>query len=372
MTESLPRLMLVDDEPNIIVGITRRLHREYEIFSANSGAQALELLAVHGAMHIIVSDMRMPLMNGAALLQDAARLYPDMVRMLLTGQTDQASAVAAINDGQIFRFLVKPCAADVLRVQLKAALRQHELLSSERSLLEQTLRGAVQVLSEVLALALPEAFGKALRIRQRAQLLLESVGVSDSWRIEVAATLSQVGALTLSQDTATKLYRGQPLSPSERAAVDRLPAVAVEMLKRIPRLESVCELITLGFGPASDVPPATLEAQALRLAADFEVLHATGTSSGEIALALQARGYAVELLDALRRSVGIDGAVAHVADVTFDQLRDGMLLAEDVYSATGTLMLARGFVIKGSVIERLRGMRATLGKRDTLRVTLSD
>src|ERR1700753_691356 len=98
----LPRLLLVDDEPNIIEGITRRLRRDYQIFSAGDGAQALKLLEHEGEMHIIVSDMRMPVMGGAVLLAATCKLYPDMVRILLTGHTDLDAAISAVNDDQIF------------------------------------------------------------------------------------------------------------------------------------------------------------------------------------------------------------------------------------------------------------------------------
>jgi len=369
MTEALPRLLLVDDEPNVIEGLTRRLRREYQIYCAHDGVQALRVLEEQGEMQIIVSDMRMPVMNGAALLKDVCGLYPDMVRILLTGQTDIEAAIAAVNEGQIFRFLLKPCPTDVLRAQLRAAMRQHELIMSERVLLEQTLRGAVQALTEVLALALPEAFGKATRIRQRARQLADAVGIKDAWRLEVAATLSQVGAVTLTAETATKLYHGQTLTAEEQAAVDRLPAIAVELLKPIPRLDAVCDLISLGFSSQTGVPRA-IEAQVLRVCAEFDALHGARVSTADALTQLQTKGYDPSVLDALSVLVTTEHATGRLADVTFVELRDGMVLAEDLYSAAGTLMLARGHSIKGNVIERLRAMRPSLGSKGTIRVRL--
>jgi response regulator RpfG family c-di-GMP phosphodiesterase len=371
MSEPRPRLLLVDDEPNVIEGITRRLYRDYEIYAASDGLQALKVLAQEGEMHIIISDMRMPMMNGAALLAETCKLYPNMVRLLLTGQTDLTAAIAAVNEGQIFRFLVKPCPSEVLRVQLKAALRQHELVTAERVLLEQTLRGAVHALSEVLALAMPEAFGRATRIRQRAKLLAERVGIQDAWRIEVAATLAQIGAATLSAETATKLYRGEQLSFDERAAVDRLPTIAVELLKQIPRLQPVCELIALGFATGTGVPSA-LEAQVLRLSVEYDELHNTGLTGVDAISHLKRRGFEHALLDALAGVVAPEGAGARVLEVPLTELRDGMVLAEDVYGTNGTLLLARGHSVKANVIERLRAMRANLGARQTLRVRLPE
>ena len=369
---SLPRILLVDDEPNVIDGLRRRLRTEYEVFSANDGASALKLLEQSGELHVIVSDMRMPGMNGAALLAETYRQYPDMVRMLLTGHTDLESAIAAINEGQIFRFLVKPCPGEVMRTQLKAAIRQHELQTTERVLLQQTLRGAVDALSEVLALAMPEAFGRAQRVRQRAHTLAERVGIQDFWRIEVAATLSQVGAVTLSHDTATKLYRAETLTPAEQAAVDQLPTIALEVLDKIPRLEAVKELIALGFAVKAGPIPRALEAQALRICVEYDALHASGMAGADALAALKKRGFDGGLLAALTEIVAHETSTTRVMEVSINDLRDGMVLAEDVFAANGTLLLARGHAVKANVIQRLRGMGASLGHRSMLRVFLPD
>jgi CheY-like chemotaxis protein len=372
MTTALPRLLLVDDEPNVIEGITRRLRREFEIFCANDGAHALRVLEQHGEMHVIVTDMRMPVMNGAVLLAQVAKIYPDMVRVLLTGQADLPSAISAVNDGQVFRFLVKPCPSELLREQLKAALRQHELVTSERVLLEQTLRGAVQTLSDVLALAMPEAFGRATRLRERVRLLAQSVGIPDAWRVEVAATLSQIGAVSLPNEVASKLYHGKTLTHDEQAIVDRMPAAAIELLKPIARLSSVCELIAAGFSPARQGVPSSLEAQALRVSTDYDSLHAAGVPPHDALAQLQSRGFDAALVAALSSLVSNETVKGALADVSFKELRSGMVLAEDVYSTSGTLILARGHTIRANVVERLRALQSSLGGRQTLRVRLPE
>src|SRR6266545_290994 len=110
-----PRILCVDDEPNVLEGLSLHLRRRHEVWTATSGADALALLARDGPPEVIISDMRMPGMDGAVFLSKARQLYPETVRLLLTGQTDLMSAVSAVNQGQIFRFLTKPCApADML------------------------------------------------------------------------------------------------------------------------------------------------------------------------------------------------------------------------------------------------------------------
>ncbi len=373
MTATLPRLLLVDDEPNVIEGLSRRLRREFQIFSAHDGAQALRLLEQEGEMHVMISDMRMPNMNGAQLLAEVRKWYPDMIRILLTGQSDLESAIAAVNEGQIFRFLAKPCPTEVVRTVLSAALRQHELVDAERVLLDKTLRGALQALSDVLALAMPEAFGKATRVRNHASAAAKAVGLGEVWRIEVAATLSQVGAITLHPSLASKHYHGERLTEEEQAAVARLPVIAVELLSTIPRLEPVCDLITMGFILDDEVVPASIEAQVLRLCADYDRSSTEMKSATEAAEHLQkkAHGYDPQVVEAVFDVVK-KASVARLVDMNLHELRDGMVLAEDVYHSNGTLLLARGQRVRHNVIARLQSMKSALGTKLTVRVRLQD
>ncbi|HET6336369.1 MAG TPA: response regulator [Polyangiales bacterium] len=373
-TTQLPRVILVDDEPNVIEGLTRRLRRDYQIFSAQDGAQALRLLEQEGEMHVIISDMRMPNMNGAQLLAEVRKWYPDMVRILLTGQADLESAIHAVNEGQIFRFLAKPCPADIVKNVLQAAMRQHELVTAERVLLDKTLRGALHALSEVLALAMPEAFGKATRIRTHAAAVAKAVGLEDAWRIEAAASLSQVGAVTLSPAVASKLYHGARLTPEEQAAVARLPTFAIELLSTIPRLEPLCDLIAVGFAGEPNKVPASTEAQILKLCAQFDALSTTMKSGAEAAARLQAdsRGYDPQVLQAFFAIINAEEQGGSLHEIGVSELRDGMVLAEDLYSSTGTLLLARGQRVRGNVIARLQAMKSTLGNKQVVKVRLQD
>jgi DNA-binding NtrC family response regulator len=143
------RILCVDDEPNVLEGLERVMHRRCSLLTAGSGEEALRILAGPEAVDVIVSDMRMPRMNGATLLAECRKRSPDTVRLLLTGQADLESAISAVNDGHVFRFLTKPCPTPVLVEALTAALEQHRLITSEKILLERTLVGSMRALTEV-------------------------------------------------------------------------------------------------------------------------------------------------------------------------------------------------------------------------------
>jgi EAL domain-containing protein (putative c-di-GMP-specific phosphodiesterase class I)/DNA-binding NarL/FixJ family response regulator len=117
-----PRVLLVDDDPRILAGLRRQLHQRFRVVTANSGPEALTTLSADDDFAVVVSDMRMPGMDGAAFLAQVRVASPRSTRVLLTGQTELNAAIRAINDGQIFRFLSKPCPPEVLERCLQEAV----------------------------------------------------------------------------------------------------------------------------------------------------------------------------------------------------------------------------------------------------------
>jgi DNA-binding NtrC family response regulator len=198
------QVLCVDDEPAVLEGLEDTLHRRYHVASATSGSAALERLRQEPRTAVIISDMRMPIMNGATFLGLARGVAPNATRILLTGQTDLDAAVSAINTGQIFRFLSKPCSPPELLAAVDAAAEHHRLIISEKVLLEHTLRGSIKMLTNVLSLANPTAFGRATRIKESAGTLARAIGTDSVWAIEVAAMLSQVAYVALPETVTEK------------------------------------------------------------------------------------------------------------------------------------------------------------------------
>ncbi|MDR3415758.1 MAG: EAL domain-containing protein [Nevskia sp.] len=131
-----PRVLCVDDERSVLDGLGRVLRRHCQVLVATSGAEGLNILQSEPDIAVVVSDMRMPEMDGATFLSRAREITPDAVRILLTGQTDIGSATAAINQGQIFRFLLKPCPPPQLIEAIATAAAQYRLVKEQRAALE--------------------------------------------------------------------------------------------------------------------------------------------------------------------------------------------------------------------------------------------
>ena len=356
-TADAARVLCVDDEPHVLEGLRDSLRRSFDVHVAQSGADALALLEQDpDAYAVVISDMRMPGMSGAAFLSQARRVAPNAVRLLLTGHADLHAAIAAVNDGQLFRFLTKPCSREELLRACAAALGQHRLLVAERVLLEQTLRGSITALVDVLALTNPAAFGRAMRLRSGVQLLAERIGLDDAWELEIAAMLLQLGAVTLPDATAERLYAGAVLSEEEQAMVAEVPAATQRILGHMPRMEGVGQILAdVALPLRNEGRPPSTGARMLRIVADYDELESRGTTSPAALATMRSRDgvYDSLLLDAYALARGPSEPADEVVQIRLADLRAGMTLADDVRHRNGSLLIARGYTVTAALIERL-------------------
>ncbi len=364
------RVLCVDDEPNVLEGLALHLQRRYEVLTAPGGAAGLELLWREGNTAVVMSDMRMPGMDGATFLARSRQLVPDAVRILLTGTADLESAVAAVNDGQIFRFLTKPCPPPTLLAAVDAAAAQHRLVTAERVLLEQTLHGSIKALIDVLSLTNPVAFGRAARLKQRVAELAAKLGMHERWQVEVAAMLSQLGCIALPAETIEKMHYGKEatMTDAEKTMAARIPVVTEQLLGNIPRLEVVRGILTTYTKPYKRLESAKLPpdkqlvdrgAQLLRVATDFDALEAQGNP---VSLAIdtmrgRAARYDPEVLAALAEIHDREARRDEVREIPVAAVRVGMVFAEDVKLTTGTLLVARGYEVTAGFVERVENFK---------------
>src|SRR5262245_55854346 len=134
MTTSKHTVLIVDDEPDILFSLRGLLRTEFELLTATSGAEALEILHRHPGQ-VIITDQRMPNMTGTELLRRAHGDFSEAIRIVFTGYADIKSVVDAINHGQIYRYLTKPWDPDELIAVLHEACEQHDRISDRKSLL---------------------------------------------------------------------------------------------------------------------------------------------------------------------------------------------------------------------------------------------
>ena len=375
------RVLLVDDEPLVLEGLKRQLRKKVDIETASSGREGLAILERSGPFAVVVSDMRMPEMNGSQFLEQVRQRSPDTVRMILSGQAEIESTIAAVNLGQIFRFLTKPCPTEALFAALDAGLEQHQLVIAKRELLEKTLRGTVQVLTEILELTNPVAQQRAKRVERYAQDLCEGIGRPMSWELRLAAMLSQIGCVTLPENVLARHYAGQSVADEAQSLYRSHPRVAGKLLASIPRLEGVAAIVASQLDDMSvDGEPAELadwdgnklDALVLKVAADLDFWLGTGAAREEAARRVaQAVPQLPKALAAALQAIALRSSKSDKSTVKVSALQVGMLLDEDLLSANGMRLLPKGQEITASILLRLQGLAESIGVKEPFRVIVA-
>ena len=360
---SKARVLFIDDEPNILSGIRRSLRNDFDVHTAESGKEALRILEDGEPFNVIVSDCRMPEMDGIELLQRVSKQAPHSVRIMLTGNMDQETAVDAVNTGDVFKFLNKPCDIDSLKQVMAQAVRQYQLVMAEKELLEQTLQGSIKVLSDLLGIVKPEAFGRTARLRRKAHEVGKHLEGIKAWELDAATLLSQLGCVNVAQDILEKLQRGEELTDREVADFSSHPLLGAELIGKIPRLERVAKIILYqnknfdgtGF-PIDDVEKD-------RIPLESRVLHAILIHDQ-----LSSQGWSdAAIIDKLRKSTGkvdavVLAALIKASDLSSDgevvrvlpnELVLGMIVQEDIKTDQGMMLLCRGQEVTPAIREHL-------------------
>ena len=368
-----PAILCVDDEPRLLEGMQRNLRRSFRVTTALSPEEGLARLAGE-RFEVVVSEMQMPVMNGAQFLAEVKVRAPQSTRVLLTGQSSMDDAIAAVNRGAIFRFLTKPCPPPQLIEALGQAVEQHRLVTAEKELLDKTLTGSVRVLVEALGLVNPMAFGRAQRLQRYVSHVVRTLEISAGWRYEVAAMLSQLGCMTLPEEIVEKVYVGQSLDAEEERAWRHHPEQAANLIRRIPRLGPVATMVEFQGGEVpAEVPDEVRHgAQLLKTCLTFDDFVRKGYGARAATNALKRTGghrsdvlTALAALDDLERNSRI-GRVVGV-----EELAPGMILEEDVRNVNGTLIAGKGSAVTLSMTKRLVMMGRRGAVAEPFRVSIA-
>jgi response regulator RpfG family c-di-GMP phosphodiesterase len=380
----MKKILFVDDEPNILAAYQRQLRKQFSVEIALGPVAGLAAIQNPRDFAVVVADMRMPEMSGVEFLVKVKTVAPETVRMMLTGNADQATAIEAINEGSIFRFLNKPCPPEKLVQALDAALHQHQLITAERELLENTLSGSIKVLADILAMVEPKSFGRAEILRDKIRRLAEFMNITPSWDLEAAALLAHIGTVTVPPEIILKARVGHTLSFPEQELLKRIPAIGGNLLSHIPRLEQVSRIISYqnkrfdgsGFPEDSvagvDVP---LGARMLKILFDLDQLESKDTSPTAAFEQMRARPgwYDEKVLDAVATCFNITpiepaNTIVLPLTVSFAELRVGHVLVSDIVTKDDILIVAAGNHITQPLIQRLRNFASFSGIKEPIHV----
>ncbi len=378
------KILCVDDDASILAAYQRNLRKQFPIDVALGGQEGLDAMANKGPYAVIVADMQMPGMNGVQFLTRAEEIAPDSVRIMLTGNADQKTAADAVNQGHVFRFLTKPCAPEELASMLSAALKQYRLVTAERELLEKTLSGSVKLLTDILSLTDPQAFGQAQALRDYMRTYVKSLNLKSSWEFELAAMLSPIGRVTIPPTVICKAQSGLSLTGAEKDVLARVPEIGSDLLANIPRLETIARIIRYqnkhydGSGGPMD-PVAREEipvaSRILKVLSDLLQLESKGTSRVAALEQMQKRTgwYDPRVLDSAFACFDVYLPTASEAKtpsraIPLKELQVKHTLAHDLVTQDGILIVSAGTEISQMILGKIHNFAELNGVKEPIHV----
>lgn len=409
MNEVQPRILCVDDEQSILMSLNRLFRlKNYDLSLSSSGAEALKLLQER-TFDLIISDMRMPGMDGATFLAQAAELYPDTRRILLTGYSDQDATIRAINNGKISQYVNKPWNNDELchiveqelqwkqrsdqHVEMAHALEEenHQLhgqveqinaelqttstfLDMAKDQLQQSYLASIKTFANLINMRIGLTHRTMDRIVQDVEHLCESFGIQPHSDIQHAARLCQLGKIGFSDELLAldpndrtpeqdDLYQSYP----ELGEAALLPMAGLSHVRKIIRHQN--ENYDGSGMPdqlmGNDIP---LTARILRVVADYHTMMSQNRFSQ-----IQARDYLTSHIQSvydprvvkqflkLQVEQAPERANQHAYyALSVVSLKAGMQVYEDIYAINGMLLLSKGTVLQDQLINRLMKIQAVL------------
>ena len=413
-TGATATLLFVDDEANILSSI-KRLFRPlgYRIFTAESGAQGLEILE-RESVDLVVSDMRMPEMNGAQFLEKVRQKWPETVRILLTGYAEIGSTIDAINKGQIYRYISKPWEDNDITLTIKLALQQKMLEREKRRLealthkqneelkdlnanLEEKVRArteevrqtmaflevaheklkksfitSVRVFSNLIEMRDASMVGHSRRVAELARAIAQRIGMSDAevQDVFIAGLLLDVGKIGLSDSLLNKTFSS--LSSEERGSVTKYPIKGQVALMALDQLQGAALLIRNhrerfdGAGYPDRLVGLAIPqgARILALAKDYDAVQIGALINKRLKQAdavlyiQEGRGgrYDPTIVDAFMNV--IIGSAAPMPTrpelaMCLEQLKTGMVLSRDLITKGGELLLAKDYILDEHLIGQI-------------------
>lgn len=359
----MDRVLFVDDEEKLLAGMRRNLRKNFDVHTALSGAEALEQIKSNGPFSVIVSDMQMPEMNGVEFLVKAKVLTPDSIRIMLTGNADQQTAVEAINTGDVHQFLTKPCESPDMIKALEEAAEAFRRRKIEKDLLERTFQASVEVLVEIMSLANPAAFGRSARLADLAVQIAEAMNLDATWSVRSAALFSQMGCINLPEPVVAAIAKGDAIGEEAWQKYTAQSAQSAELIAKIPRLEEVADGVRFQYKNfnGTGAPDDSVEgkdipqiARILRVTLEADSNLTRGNTADETIELMEKNAHLFDpdILAALTKVLATP-AETEQRRVEVKSLTPNMVTAEDVVDNNGVLLICRGWETSETIIKHL-------------------
>ncbi|MCP4130526.1 MAG: response regulator [bacterium] len=375
------KILIVDDE-EMNLDILKELVRSlgYSSILASDGQAALNSMK-KDRPDLVLLDIMMPGLDGYQTLEkikkdDSIQHIP----VIMVSTIDEMESIVKCLQLGADDYLTKPFEPEILKARIYNSLQKLEFALQEKELLEKTLTGSLKILSEILALVNPVIFGRLSRIRRLVRVIAKDLSLDDTWATEIAVILSQIGTITIPSDILDKVAAGKNLLPNESLLYDKYPATGYELVKKLPRMEAVAEIIKLqnknydGSGePAEAVAGDQIPVGARILHVVFDYDHINSLEANRLKtlelLREKPGGYDPAVIDSLERVILKENKM-EIRHVTLKELDYGMIFVEDVSAVNGTKIISRGQEANYAIITRLHNIAERFEVKEPLKVVM--
>lgn len=423
--EPIPyKILVVDDETSILSAVKRLLRPlGHDIHTALSGQQGLQVLA-QTPIDLVISDMRMPEMNGAQFLAEVAKKWPNIMRILLTGYADLDSTVAAINEGHIYSYLPKPWEDDQFRLMVKRALHVRYLEKERQRLealtkkqnkeltylntnlgkevqarteeirqtaafletaygeLKKSYTAAIPIFANLIEMRGGKSSGHNRDVAEHAKLLGQALSLEEEavQTIYFAALLRDIGEIGISESILKQPYNN--LRTEQRREMEHHPIVAEALLMSLETLQPVAKIIRhhherfdgKGFPDGLMGEAIPLGARILTIISDYDALQRgrlfkesmTAYEAKEFLLANAGQRYDPELVTfyvEILDQLTKAGKITEDISLDVDNLEPGMVLSRELVTADGILFLNKGHELSQQLIQQIRYLNENMKQR---------
>jgi len=356
------KILMIDDDRDILASYQVNFRKDFIIRIAENASQAVEILKSEDDIGVIVSDYKMPNIDGVTLLKMLKQLYPDTVRIMITGYADLKTAVNAVNEGSIYRFLTKPIPPNELKTILQDALVHYNLKKNEKDLLNNTLKGTLKLLIDLVSLSIPQTLNLGTRSRTIARRIAQKLEIEDIWELEIASLLSNIGMLLLPHEIIEKKSQMIELSYSELQIYNTFPEIGAKLLKNIPRFEKIADAILYqneSYGSRNDAHKKNenipVNSRIIRIANDY-TYHLDNNCTPLEAYDKMLENYYLYdsnlLKILLSEVVGVDNS-RRIRQLKLSELKSGMVTAKDIKDESDTILLTKDKEISEPILIRL-------------------
>ncbi len=347
------KIIIVDDEEMVLSGYRRLMMEHFKLTTFHDPMEAAKYLKENPDVAVVVSDFRMPKVDGVKLLGFAKKYVPDAIRIMLSGNADQEVAINAINDGSIFKFLTKPCPNTLFIKTIYEALELHKLKKNEKEIIEKTLQGAIKILIEVLSITSPIAFSMTQQSRMIAKKIISRLSISDGWEFELATMLSYIGLVTIPKEIVEKFFKFEEMDNNEYSIFKNFPKSSSKFISNIPKLENIAKAVALQLLDfeklKTEIKNKKIQQMAsmVRLVNDFSRLNKQFEKEEDVLNILKERRnvYDETLFAALAAEIMNINKDYIVKVIKVEQLKVGMILADDLRDNLFTLILPKGSIV---------------------------